>query len=43
MRLETPRIRPLPPEEWNEEAKDAFASLGAGPNAMPALNAPNIP
>jgi 4-carboxymuconolactone decarboxylase len=38
MRLQTPRIRALPPEEWDEEAKDAFASVSAGPNPLPALN-----
>ena len=38
MRLSTPRIRALPPEDWDAEAKDAFASIGAGPNPMPVLN-----
>ncbi len=38
MRLETPRIRALAPEEWDAEVKDAFASLGSGANPMGALN-----
>ena len=38
MRLQTPRIRALAPEEWDAEAKDAFASLGSGPNPLGVLN-----
>jgi len=38
MRLQTPRIPAIPPEQWDAEAKDAFAGLGGGANPMPALN-----
>jgi alkylhydroperoxidase family enzyme len=37
MRLPVPRIRPIPPEEWSGEAKDALAPVEAG-GAFPALN-----
>ena len=37
MRLPSPRIRPIPPEQWNDEVKDALAPIG-GAGAMPALN-----
>jgi 4-carboxymuconolactone decarboxylase len=37
MRLPVPRVRPIPPEEWSAEAKDALAPVEAG-GAFPALN-----
>ena len=37
MRLQNPRIRALPPEEWNDEVKEALAPIGSA-GSMPALN-----
>lgn len=38
MRLKTPRIPAIPPEQWGAEAKDAFAGPAGGANPMGALN-----
>jgi len=37
MRLKVPRIRPVPPEEWTDEVKDALAPIGTA-GTMPAFN-----
>jgi alkylhydroperoxidase family enzyme len=37
MRLSSPRIRPIAPEQWNGEVKEALAPIGSS-GAMPPLN-----
>jgi alkylhydroperoxidase family enzyme len=37
MRLQSPRIRALAPEDWSDEVKEAMAPIGR-PGAMPPLN-----
>jgi len=39
MRLEKPRLRAIPPEQWSAEAKDALGPVSGGaPGGFPALN-----
>jgi alkylhydroperoxidase family enzyme len=38
MRLPIPRVRPIPPEEWSGEAKDALGPVTGGGSGFPALN-----